>query len=138
MAGRQGDHLRGKPRPEGAGRKKGTPNRLTMEFKAIVQDLIDENKDNVKLWLKQTAEGVPERRHTDAEGVQHISLGVAPDPAKATDLITKLAEYAAPKLSRQEVTGAGGQPLAPPVLQVVIEPPRDASLLPDKKNESGK
>jgi len=34
-----------------------------------------------------------------------------PDPAKALDLLAKLAEFAAPKLSRAEVTGDGGGPI---------------------------
>jgi len=81
--------------PKTGGRKAGTPNRATIEFRQTVQALLDDNRDNVKLWLAQVAEG-----HGEAK----------PDPAKALDLLAKLAEYAAPKLNRTEVTGADGGP----------------------------
>lgn len=79
------------------GRQKGTPNRVTSEFRGIVQDLIDENADNVSRWLTLVADG-------DGESLK-------PDPARALDLVSKLAEYAAPKLSRTEVTGEDGGPV---------------------------
>jgi hypothetical protein len=77
----------------GPGRPKGTPNKLTQEFRKTVQDLLDSNRDNVELWLSQVATG---------------SHGERPDPGKALDLMSKLAEYAAPKLARVEHTGADG------------------------------
>jgi len=108
---------------ENSGRKKGVQNKVTREFKGIVQDLIDENADNVRLWLNQVANGVPGEYLDRPEGggrdvVRHP---IAADPARAVDLLGKLAEYVAPKLTRTEVTGPGGQPLAPPVLRVTIE-----------------
>jgi len=116
-----GWHLRGRKMP-GSGRQKGQLNKVTKEFKAIVQDLIDENQDNVKLWLDRVANGVPGEYQTNDEGLREtIRYPVVADPAKAVDLISKLAEYVAPKLTRTEVTGPGGQPLAPPVLTVHIE-----------------
>lgn len=77
------------------GRPKGTPNRVTTEFRATVQQLLDDNRDNVSRWLTLVAEG----DGTDAG---------KPDPAKALDLLAKLAEFAAPKLARTEVTGPDG------------------------------
>lgn len=92
-----------KPRPgdgtPGPGRKKGVPNKVTQEFRETIQKLLDDNRENVALWLAQVA--------TD-------------DPGKALDLVAKLAEFAAPKLSRSEVTGAGGSALIPP--QFVVTP----------------
>jgi hypothetical protein len=72
------------------GRKEGTPNRVTVDFRHTIQALLDDNRDNVKLWLADVA---------------------ADDPAKALDLMAKLAEYAAPKLSRAEHTGPEGGPM---------------------------
>lgn len=75
------------------GKPKGATNKVTREFKETVQKLLDDNRENVGIWLKQVAEGAG-----DTEG----------DPAKALDLLAKLAEYAAPKLARTEHTGEGG------------------------------
>jgi hypothetical protein len=77
------------------GRQPGTPNKATVEFRQTVQALLDDNRDNVKTWLKQVAEG-------------DKTLDMKADPAKALDLLAKLAEYAAPKLNRTEHTGEGG------------------------------
>lgn len=74
----------------GPGRKKGVPNKVTQEFRKTVQDLLDDNKDNVSRWLTEVA---------------------ADSPAKALDLLSKLAEYASPKLARTEVSGLNGQAL---------------------------
>lgn len=77
------------------GRTAGTPNKATVEFRQTVQALLDGNRANVAKWLKTVADG-------DA------SKEIKPDPAKALDLLAKLAEYAAPKLNRTEHTGEGG------------------------------
>lgn len=116
-----GWNLRGRRHPD-AGRRKGQTNKVTREFKAIVQDLIDENADNVRVWLDTVANGKPGVYQTNDEGLREtVQYPVVADPGKAVDLISKLAEYVAPKLTRTEVTGPGGQPLAPPVLNVTIE-----------------
>ena len=80
------------------GRVAGTPNKATTEFRMTVQALLDDNRENVGRWLTLVAEG---------DGTDKG----APDPAKALDLLAKLAEYAAPKLNRTEVTGADGGPV---------------------------
>ena len=77
------------------GRKKGTQNKVTREFRETVTRLLEDNADNVGTWLRQVADGVPDQ-------------DVKPDPGKALDLLSKLAEYAAPKLARNELTGANG------------------------------
>lgn len=81
---------KGKPPPPNAGRPKGMPNKATTAFRETIQKLLESNSENVSLWLKQVA---------------------AEDPAKALDLVSKLAEYASPKLARTEVSGTDGQPL---------------------------
>jgi hypothetical protein len=79
------------------GRKPGSVNKATKEFRETVQKVLDLNAANVAIWLERVAEGDGE----DLKG----------DPAKALDLLAKLAEYAAPKLARTEVTGADGGPV---------------------------
>lgn len=90
------------PRPVGSpkvgGRAKGTPNKSTTEFRQTVTSLLHDNRHNVAVWLYQVADGQPEHN-------------IKPAPEKALDLLAKLAEYAAPKLSRAEHVGEGGGPL---------------------------
>jgi hypothetical protein len=81
---------RAKGTPKTGGRAKGVPNKATTEFRVAITRLLELNAENYAEWLRQVAET---------------------DPAKALDLIAKLAEYAAPKLARSEVTGPGGEPL---------------------------
>ena len=65
------------------GRKKGVPNRTTQTFRETIINLLEDNSKNVGVWLGRVAEN---------------------DPGKALDLMAKLAEYAAPKLSKVEVS----------------------------------
>jgi hypothetical protein len=90
------------PRPKGlpktGGRQPGSANKVTREFRETVRKLLEDNSDNVSRWLTLVAEG----DGTDSG---------KPDPAKALDLMAKLAEYAAPKLNRTEHVGDGGGPV---------------------------
>ncbi len=76
----------GKPGP---GRPKGSLNKATTEFRETVRTLLEGNRENVSRWLTLVAEG---------DG----SDGLKPNPAKALELLSNLAEYATPKLSRVE------------------------------------
>jgi len=89
------------------GRQPGSVNKATKEFRETVTKLLSDNADNVASWLAQVAEG-----HGDNK----------PDPAKALDLLAKLAEFGAPKLARTELTGDGGGPV------VVTTSPTDERL----------
>ncbi len=80
----------------GPGRPKGVPNKVTTEFRETVRKLLDDNADNVGTWITQVAEGHGENKA---------------DPAKALDLLAKLAEFAAPKLGRIEHTGPDDGPI---------------------------
>lgn len=82
----------------GPGRPKGMPNKINQEFRETVRKVLEENSANVGRWLQLVAEG---------DGTERGK----PDPAKALDLVTKLAEFAAPKLSRTEHTGENGGPV---------------------------
>lgn len=90
--------MAGRPKgtPKTGGRVAGTPNKATVEFRETITKLLSDNASNVAVWLAQVADG-----HGD----------VKPDPAKALDMLAKLAEYAAPKLNRTEHTGANGGPV---------------------------
>jgi hypothetical protein len=80
--------------PKTGGRKPGSVNKSTKEFRDTVSALLEKNAANVGIWLKSVAEG-----HGD----------VKPAPEKALDLLAKLAEFAAPKLARTEHTGKDGE-----------------------------
>jgi len=90
--------MAGKGRPKTGGRAKGTTNKVTAEFRETVRALLETNAANVGRWLTLVAEG----DGTDSG---------KPDPAKALDLLAKLAEFAAPKLNRTEHVGEGGGPM---------------------------
>lgn len=94
------------PPGPGPGRPKGMPNKATVQFRETIQALLDGNRENVAIWLDQVATG---------------SHGKEPAPEKALDLLAKLAEYAAPKLSRTEVVGDNDSPLAHRVEIAIID-----------------
>lgn len=98
--------MAGKGQPKTGGRKKGATNRVTREFRETVRQLLEDNADNVAVWLRQVAEK---------------------DPDKALDKLVRLAEFAAPKLSRSEVS-AQVENKGIPVVQIVRAseaPPRE-------------
>jgi hypothetical protein len=70
------------------GRPKGIPNKSTIEFRNAVANLINRNSEKLQEWLEAIA---------------------TESPDKAVDMICKLAEYAAPKLARQEVQQLDGE-----------------------------
>lgn len=72
------------------GRKKGTPNKSTIEIREAYQKLVEGNLDNMTKWLDTIAKDNPE---------------------KAMDMMLKLSEYMIPKLARQEIVGDGGEDL---------------------------
>lgn len=80
---------------EGSGRPKGSPNKVTKQFRDTIQQLLENNAENVEIWLTQVAIGDDSNK---------------PDPKGALDMLAKLAEFAAPKLARTEVVGDEKQP----------------------------
>jgi hypothetical protein len=80
------------------GRQPGSPNKVTREFRETVLAILHDNSENAGKWLTAVADGDED-------------LGVKADPGRALDLMSKLAEYATPKLARTEHTGEGGGPV---------------------------
>ncbi len=79
---------------KGRGRPKGAVNKATKQFRDTVNALLEGNAENVSEWLHTVAYG---------DGDQ-----LKPDPKGALDILSKLAEFATPKLARQEHVGEGG------------------------------
>lgn len=73
----------GHPNLRTTGRPKGAQNKLTVSFRETVTKLLEDNSANVGVWLERVSQN---------------------DPGKALDLLAKLAEFAAPKLSKVEQT----------------------------------
>ena len=93
-------------RQKTGGRTKGTPSKVNREFRETVRKLLDDNAENVGTWITQVAEGHGENKA---------------DPAKALDLLAKLAEFAAPKLGRVEHVGEGGGPVLQEIAIKVVD-----------------
>jgi hypothetical protein len=72
------------------GRPKGASDMDTRKSRVAFHNLLENNLDNISLWLAQVA---------------------AKDPQKAVDLTLKLSEFIIPKLARQEIVGQDGQDL---------------------------
>ena len=81
-------------RSKTGGRAAGTPNKITIELRETILRVLESNADNIDIWLHAVAEGDP----------THCR---AADPARALDIVAKLAEFAVPKLARVECAGAG-------------------------------
>lgn len=74
---------KGEAKIKGSGRKKGTPNKTTLEFKEALNKLLEYAAPEMIGWLKMIAIN---------------------DPNKALDHVSKLAEYVHPKLARTDGT----------------------------------
>ncbi|KPF66110.1 hypothetical protein IP84_16995 [beta proteobacterium AAP99] len=94
-----------------SGRPKGIQNKSTTEFRETVRKLLEDNRENVAIWLAQVAEGTGDTK---------------PDPAKAISLLRDLAEYAAPKLGRIEHVGDANSPIQT-VTRIELVPMRENS-----------
>lgn len=130
-----------KPGERRGGRKPGTPNRVNVEFRETVRLLLETNAETVSALFDKLSWGVatgsrlepgPGGKLTEVpylvggnrtfnlldivEGrvppEVSVSWLVSPEPDKALQRICGLAEYAAPKLTRTEVVGDGGGPVA--------------------------
>ena len=73
-----------------AGRPKGSLNKATAEAREAFKNLMEKNTPQMQKWLDEVAQD---------------------DPAKALDLMLKIAEFVLPKLQRQEIVGNEGEDL---------------------------
>jgi hypothetical protein len=64
-----------------SGKPKGAVNKTSNKIREAFQKLIEDNLENMTIWLTQVA---------------------ADDPKSALDIMTKLGEYTTPKLARVE------------------------------------
>lgn len=72
------------------GRVKGIPNKATSAAREAIASFVESNTPKLQDWLDKIARK---------------------DPEKAFNMVLALIEFHVPKLQRQEVTGADGQPL---------------------------
>lgn len=79
-----------KGHPGGPGRPKGAKNKLPTAARQAFLATFTDLEPDLKRWIQDTA---------------------AEDPAKAADLLIRMAEYHFPKLARSEVSGPEGEPL---------------------------
>ena len=80
---------RGGARP-GAGRPAGRPNKVTSRVRAAIEKALEQQNEKLGDWFDAVA---------------------SEDPGRALTLYGQLAEYAAPKLARKEITGEDGAPI---------------------------
>lgn len=86
----------------GGGSRKGSPNKVTREVREAFRLLLEGNVHHMNGWLQKVAKD---------------------DPAKALELMGKLADYVIPRLARTELTGQNGKELP----GLVYLPPKDGS-----------
>jgi hypothetical protein len=76
-------------KPQGSGRKAGTPNKSTRDVREAIAEFARANVDQMTEWLE-----------------------AIPDPARRMDLYLRAIEYHVPKVARTEITGPDGGPVA--------------------------
>ena len=88
------------------GRKKGVPNKVTAELRAVFQRAVDKQAAHLGDIIDETRFGIEiEKQMPDGTTV----VGrLNADPKGAGDLIAKFSEFCVPKLGRMEHTGEGG------------------------------
>ena len=91
---------------QGGLRPKGVPNKVTRDIKEAYRQLIENNLDNLTLWLEKISEK---------------------DPEKAIRILADLSEYVVPKLARTDLV-SGDKPIKP-VLNVTVDSPKTADTL---------
>lgn len=94
---------------EGAGRKKGIPNKTTARAREAIGIFVEGNIDRLQGWLEQISNGIP-KLNDAGEPIAGQYL-VPPSPLEALRQLSGLMEYHIPKLARVEHTGKDGGPI---------------------------
>jgi hypothetical protein len=92
MAGKGGLRSTSFKKGEAKGKPKGAINKVNKDTKEAIKMLIENNLDNMTIWLGTIA---------------------TKNPEKAMYIIVNLLEYSIPKLARTEVTGKDGKDFIP-------------------------
>lgn len=98
---------RGGRRP-GAGRPKGKPNKVTSAQREAFLQSFRVLQGDLERWIRETGDGFT-AVHFLADGTQIPYT--EKNPAKAADILTRMAEFHFPKLGRQEIAGPDGGPV---------------------------
>lgn len=109
---------RGGRRP-GAGRKPGSPNKVTAEDREAFRMVYERRLSDLDRWIVETGDGF--------EAVHFLSDGTKipyreKNPGKASDLLLRMAEHFVPKVARHEVTGPDGGPVEYVIRDIAKEP----------------
>ena len=83
------------------GRQKGTPNKATAAVRDAFTAFLEANAEKVQALFDRVA---------------------ARDPAKALDLLARLAEFVIPKLARTDITGDAAYKTVPVIHIVGVDP----------------
>jgi len=89
------------------GRQKGTPNLISSDIKERFKLIVENNLDNITMWLEQVA---------------------AENPAQALMFIKDLAEYNVAKLARTELTGKDGDSIKV-ATNIIVDDKNNADIL---------
>jgi hypothetical protein len=84
----------------GSGRPKGAPNKATSAAREAIARFVDGNVERLQGWLDQIAQ--------------------ESGPKAAWDCVMDVLEYHVPKLQRTELTGADGEELKWPAMNVIV------------------
>jgi hypothetical protein len=97
-----------KPGERRGGRKPGAPNKKTEAARLAFQMVYEERLDDLNRWLKETGDGF-EAIHFLSDGTE--CKYIERNPAKAAELLLRMAEHFVPKLQHVEMTGKDGEKL---------------------------
>lgn len=86
----------------GAGRPKGTPNKVTAEAREAFRMVYEGRLADLDRWLRETGDGFDAVKIVVVDKVVEKVPYVEKDPGKAAELLTRMAEHFVPKLQRVE------------------------------------
>lgn len=112
------------------GRPKGVPNKVTSAAKQAFLATFGKLEGDLEGWIREAAEGV-EGPVIQKDGTplvvdgKPVLIRQGADPAKAADLLIRMAEYHFPKLARSEVSGPDGEALTINVVTLARPAPKE-------------